>query len=45
LNVIAILGRLEAKIVADEEQMKACREAMRACLEKMETCQEVTTPV
>jgi hypothetical protein len=32
--LVSIIGRLEAKMVADQEEMKACQEAVEAMLEK-----------
>jgi hypothetical protein len=41
-HLVAFVGRLEAMIDAEQEEMKATlsayREATKACLEKMEPC-------
>jgi hypothetical protein len=41
-HLLAILGSLEAKMVADQGKMKTCWEAAKSCLEKMKACQEAT---
>jgi hypothetical protein len=43
-HLVAILERLEwleAIVVAEQEEMKACQKAAKACLEKMEASQEI----
>jgi hypothetical protein len=40
--LVAIFGRPEAKMVAAQEEMKACVKAKKACLKKLEACLEKT---